>query len=125
MNITITFRHMAGSEAVKNHAHDKIAKLQKFLRQAMTAQVTLSVESLEHIADVRISSGSASYHAAERSGDMYASIDAVIDKLDRQIRDDKGHTITRKRGGTSAGEYAADVMRFSSDSPDLPPRTRS
>src|SRR5689334_17094683 len=50
MNITITFRHMVGTDAVKQYAHDKIAKLQKFLRQAMTAQVTLSVEGLEHIA---------------------------------------------------------------------------
>jgi putative sigma-54 modulation protein len=124
MNITITFRRMAGSEAVKNYAHEKVAKLQKFLRQAMTAQVTLSVEGLEHIADVRIASGSAAYHAAERSGDMYASIDAVIDKLDRQIRDDKGHTISKKRGGTSAGEYAADVMKLS-DSQGGTPRSRS
>jgi putative sigma-54 modulation protein len=124
MNITITFRHMAGSEAVKSYAHDKVAKLQKFLRQAMTAQVTLSVEGPEHIADVRISSGSAAYHAAERSGDMYASVDAVIDKLDRQIRDDKGHTISKKRGGTSAREYASDVMRMA-DSSDGTPRSRS
>lgn len=124
MNITITFRHMAGSEAVKTHVHDKVAKLQKFLRQAMTAQVTLSVEGLEHIADVRISSGGASYHANERKADMYASIDAVIDKLDRQIRDGKGNDLARKRGGTSAGEFAADVMRMS-ETPEVPPRSRS
>lgn len=36
MNITITFRHMEGTEAVKKHAHEKLAKLQKFLRTAMT-----------------------------------------------------------------------------------------
>lgn len=125
MNITITFRHMAGSEAVKNHAHEKVAKLQKFLRQAMTAQVTLSVEGLEHIADVRISSGGSTYHAAERSGDMYASIDTVIDKLDRQIRDDKGHNQARKRGAPSAGEYAADVMRFSAEPSEGGSRSRS
>lgn len=122
MNITITFRHMVGTEAVKSYAHDKVAKLQKFLRQAMTAQVTLSVEGLEHIADVRISSGSAAYQATERSADMYASIDTVHDKLERQIRDDKGHTIARKRGGTSAGEYAADAEKAT---PGVPPRTRS
>ena len=51
MNITITFRHMVGTEAVKSYAHEKMAKLQKFLRQAMSAQVTLSVEGLEHVAE--------------------------------------------------------------------------
>jgi putative sigma-54 modulation protein len=124
MNITITFRHMVGTDAVKSYAHEKVAKLQKFLRQAMTAQVTLSVEGLEHIADVRISSGSANYHGTERTADMYASIDTVHDKLERQIRDDKGHTIAKKRGGTSAGEYAADVTG-NNGPPGAPPRSRS
>lgn len=96
MNIAITFRHMAGTDAVKQYAHDKVAKLQKFLRQAMSAQVTLSVEGTEHIADVNISSGSQHFHAKERSQDMYASIDNVIDKLDRQIQANKGANIGEK-----------------------------
>jgi putative sigma-54 modulation protein len=53
---------------------------------------------------------------------MYASIDTVHDKLERQIRDDKGHTISRKRGGTSAGEYAAEIDKVT---PSSSSRTRS
>jgi len=106
MNITITFRHMQGTDAVKNYAHEKIAKLQKFLRQAMTSQVTLAVEGLEHIAEVHLSSGSTHFHATERSEDMYASIDMVHDKLERQIRAAKGASVAKKRGGTSARELA-------------------
>jgi putative sigma-54 modulation protein len=111
MNITITFRHMVGTEAVKNYAHEKMAKLQKFLRQAMVAQVTLSVEGLEHVAEVGISSGSGHFLAKERSDDMYASIDMVHDKLERQIRAAKGAVMAKKRGGTTAGEFAADVEK--------------
>lgn len=111
MNITITFRHMVGTDAVKNHAHEKVAKLQRFLRQAMSAQVTLGVEGLEHIAEVGISSGSAHFHATERSEDMYASIDMVIDKLERQIRSEKGASMAKKRGGTSAREFAEESER--------------
>ena len=106
MNITITFRHMQGTDAVKNYAFEKVAKLQKFLRQAMAAQVTLSVEGLEHIAEVHCSSGSTHFHATERSEDMYASIDMVHDKLERQIRGAKGASVARKRGGVSAREFA-------------------
>ncbi|MRG92272.1 ribosome hibernation-promoting factor, HPF/YfiA family [Polyangium spumosum] len=109
MNIAITFRHMVATEAVKQYAHDKIAKLQRFLRQAMAAQVTLSVEGLEHIADVKISSGSQQFHATVRSQDMYASIDKVIDKLDRQIEADKTANMAKKRGAPSAGEFATEV----------------
>lgn len=111
MNITITFRHMEGTDAVKRFAHEKVAKLQKFLRQAMTAQVTLAVEGLEHVAEVGIQSGSAHFLASERSQDMYASIDMVLDKLERQIRAAKGASMARKRGGESAGEFAQAVER--------------
>ncbi|MFT3775768.1 MAG: ribosome-associated translation inhibitor RaiA [Minicystis sp.] len=113
MNITITFRHMEGTEAVKKHTTDKVAKLQKFLRQAMTAQVTLSVEGLEHIADVTINAGGGHFHATERSEDMYASIDMVLDKLERQIQHQKGATMAKKRGGTTAGQFAVDADKAS------------
>ena len=108
MNITITFRHMVGTDAVKNYAHEKMAKLQKFLRQAMTAQVTLSVEGLDHLAEVRVSSGSTHFQGSERSEDMYASIDMVHDKLERQIRSEKGAIVAKKKGGVSARDFAVD-----------------
>jgi putative sigma-54 modulation protein len=108
MNINITFRHMVGSDAAKSHAQEKLAKLQKFLRQPMTAQVTLAVEGLEHIVEVGIQSGASHFHATERSEDMYASIDMVHDKLENQIRAAKGAVRARKRGSPSVGTYAAD-----------------
>lgn len=107
MNINITFRHMDGTEAVKKYAYEKTAKLQKFLRQSMAAQITLSVEGLDHVAEVQLSSGSTHFHASDRSVDMYASIDMVHDKLERQIRTAKGSSMARKRGAISAGEFAA------------------
>lgn len=113
MNITITFRHMDGTDAMKRHAHEKISKLQKFLRQAMTAQVTLSVEGLDHIVDVRIQSGGSNFHANERTPDMYASIDLVLDKLERQVHAQKGASVAKKHGGMTAGEFAVEVERES------------
>jgi putative sigma-54 modulation protein len=113
MNISITFRQMEGTEAMKTHAHDKVSKLQKFLRQAMTAHVTLAVEGLDHVADVRIQSGSNTFHANERRTDMYASLDMVIDKLERQIQAVKGASVAKKHGGMSAGEFAIEVERES------------
>jgi putative sigma-54 modulation protein len=99
MNITITFRQMEPSSAVKSYARDKVAKLQKFLRRPMTAKVTLSLDKLQHVAETRISSGGAHLEASEGSDDMYASIDKVIDKLERQIRGTKGAAQSRARRG--------------------------
>ena len=97
MNVSITFRHMDASEAIKKHTAAKLGKLQKFLRQPMTAKVTISVDKLKHVAEARISSGGAHLEAKESSGDMYTSIDRMIDKLDRQIRVTKGAAESRRR----------------------------
>ena len=99
MNISITFRHMEPSDAIKRHARDKVAKLQKFLRQPMTAKVTLSLDKLRHVAETRISSGGAHLEAKESGEDMYASIDRVAEKLERQIRGTKGAAQARQRRG--------------------------
>jgi len=97
VNISITFRHMDASAAIKKYANEKVSKLQKFLRQPMAAKVTLSIDRLKHIAETRISSGGAHLEAKQSSGDMYESIDRVIDKLERQIREAKGATQSKKR----------------------------
>jgi putative sigma-54 modulation protein len=69
MNVSITFRHMDASEAIKKHTAAKLGKLQKFLRQPMTAKVTISVDKLKHVAEARISSGGAHLEAKARSAD--------------------------------------------------------
>jgi ribosome hibernation promoting factor len=107
MNIAITFRHIESSEPVKKYAQEKIAKLQKFLRQPMQAAVTLDMERIEHVVEVRMSAGGEHYHGKEQSEDMYASIDKVVDKLERQIRSGKGQSVAKKRGAQSAGQFAA------------------
>ena len=109
MNVSITFRHMDASEAIKKHTAAKLGKLQKFLRQPMTAKVTISVDKLKHVAEARISSGGAHLEAKESSGDMYTSIDRMIEKLDRQIRVTKGAAESRRRTAKAAVEAAEEA----------------
>jgi ribosome hibernation promoting factor len=97
--ISITFRHVDSSDALKRYAEEKITKLQKFLRQPMSAKVTLSVDRLKQMAEVRISSGGEHLEAKEATNDMYASIDVVLGKLERQIRGSKGAAKAKVRGG--------------------------
>ncbi|HEX2732468.1 MAG TPA: ribosome-associated translation inhibitor RaiA [Polyangiaceae bacterium] len=101
MNINITFRHLDASDSIKAYATEKIGRLQKFLKQPMTVKVTLSLEKLEHSAEVRISAGSEHHEAHEKSADMYASIDKVLDKLERQIQASKDAHNSRRRRGES------------------------
>jgi len=105
MNIAITFRHMDSTDSVKGYATEKVAKIQKFLRQPMKGQVTLSCQQDRlHSAEVDIHSGHDHFHATETSEDMYASIDKVVDKIERQVRSVKGATTTKKKGGERASD---------------------
>ncbi len=107
MNVSITFRHMDASEAIKKHTAAKLGKLQKFLRQPMTAKVTISVDKIKHVAEARVSSGGAHLEAKESSDDMYTSIDRMIEKLERQVRVTKGAAEARRRTAKTAARTSA------------------
>lgn len=112
MNVAITFRHMEPSEAIKEYARSKLSRLQKHLRQPMTARVTLSLDKLDHVAEVQLSSGSRRVEAREVSDHIYASIDAVLDKLERQLRGVKGTIQSKRRrsGETLRGGRNPEVI---------------
>lgn len=103
MNISITFRQMDATDAVRGYATEKIAKLQKFLKQPLHGSVTVSCQKTIHMIEVDMHAGGEHYHAHESSEDMYASIDKVIDKLERQIRD--GHGTHKKKGSERASDH--------------------
>jgi putative sigma-54 modulation protein len=106
MNIAVTFRHMNATEAVKGYATDKISRMQRFLRAPMKSQVTLSCQHDRlHTVEVEIHSGGNHFHAHETSEDMYASIDKVLDKIERQIVSAKEALTGRKKGGERASQH--------------------
>lgn len=107
MNIAITFRHLEATDSMKVYSTEKIAKLQKFLRQPMRARVTLSVENKKFRCETELNAGDLHVVASETGGDMHSSIDSVVDKLERQINHQHGAKIAQKRGAESAGEFAA------------------
>jgi len=100
MRIAFTFRHIDSSDAVKGYATEKLAKVQKYLRAPIDADVTLSCERHLHQVEVRLRSDGHTYLAHEESEDMYASIDMVVDTLDRQVRRLKGAEHNHRRSGS-------------------------
>jgi putative sigma-54 modulation protein len=103
MNISITFRQMDATDAVKGYATEKVSKLQKFLKQPLHGQVTLSCQKTVHSAEVDLHAGAEHFHAHEETEDMYASIDKVVDKLERQIRE--AHGAHKKKGADRASDH--------------------
>ena len=106
MNITITFRHMDATDAVKAYATEKVAKMQRFLRSPLKGQVTLSCQHDRlHTVEVDVHAGHSHFHAHETSEDMYASIDKVSDKIERQILSAKESVKARKKGAERASQH--------------------
>ena len=105
MNISITFRHMDATDAVKTYATEKVGRMQRFLRTPLKGQVTLSCQQdrLHHV-EIDVHAGHDHFHAHETSEDMYASIDKVIDKIERQIVSAKEAVTGRKKGAERASQ---------------------
>lgn len=97
MNIAFKFRNVESSEAIKAYAEEKIGKLQKYLHAPMDVDVIISLERRNHCVDVHVRAGGNQFAGTGESEDMYASIDMVIDKIDRQVRDGKAAAVTGKR----------------------------
>jgi len=97
MEVAFTFRNTESSEGVKNYAREKLARLQKYARAPLAVDVVLSHERHLQRVEVALTAGGFRYAGAHESEDMYASIDLVIDKLDRQMRDSKAEATDRKR----------------------------
>ncbi|MCA9532185.1 MAG: ribosome-associated translation inhibitor RaiA [Myxococcales bacterium] len=97
MRINFTFRHLEPSDGIKSYATEKVARLQKFLRAPLTAEVTVATERHLHQVDISVVCEGQRYAATEESEDMYASIDMVLDKIDRQVRSRKDAETAKMR----------------------------
>jgi len=86
MAISYTFRHMEPSEELRSYVEEKIEKVKKYFDSPVEAHIVLKVEKFRHIADMTLSSDGNTMKAVEQTGDMYSSIDQVMDKIEEQLR---------------------------------------
>lgn len=98
MQVSVTFRHMDPTDALKGYAEEKIERaLKKFLRTPFEAHVVLSMERYQHLCDVTVLVSGHTIKGSEKSGDMYVSIDRVSDKIERQVSRYKDKLRSHKR----------------------------
>jgi putative sigma-54 modulation protein len=88
MQINTRGKNMEITPALQEYVEKRLSKLEKYLgtdNVGVDAQVTLSVARENHIVEVTISIGGLLLRGEEATQDMYASIDLVVDKIERQI----------------------------------------
>lgn len=97
MQINISGRHIEITDALHDFVNNKMSRFQRHFDNITDIQVTLSVEKQRQIADANVHIAGAEVHAQAESEDMYASIDMLIDKLDRQMQKHKGKQEARRQ----------------------------
>jgi putative sigma-54 modulation protein len=86
MLVTVTGKNVEVTNALKEYAEKKVAKIGKFFEKSpVGAKVTLSTERNKHVVDITVQVNGILLRGEERTGDMYASIDRAIEKIERQV----------------------------------------
>ncbi len=96
MQIAVTFRHMESDEGVKDYVREKVQKLQRYIENPREAHVVLSAEKFRHIAEITVVSDGLTLNSEGRNSDLFAAIDVMMDKIERQMRERRGKDRRKK-----------------------------
>ena len=93
MQLKLSGHHIEITDSLREYVHKKFKRLEVHNHNIISAQVTLTVENNRKIAEANLHVKGADVFASSEHEDMYAAIDSLIDKLDRQlIKDKEKHT---------------------------------
>ncbi len=95
MRVSIAGKGMEVSDYLKDLVTKKVLKLQRYFDEDTEAHITMSIQRSRHIVEVTIPFDGIVLRGEEATGDMYASVDGVIKKLEKQIH--KHRTALKKR----------------------------
>ena len=85
MQVNLTGHHVDITDALRAYVDEKIARLERHFDHVSNVHVILSVEKLNKKAEATVHIAGADVFADSVHEDMYAAIDALVDKLDRQV----------------------------------------
>jgi putative sigma-54 modulation protein len=118
MQIAVTFRHMESSEAVRSYVEEKLARVRKYIDEPIDAQVVLSVQKkIYHRAEVTMVAKGLTMKSVEEKDDMYAAVDLMVDKIERQLKRYK-EKLKSHKGGNSGTQRRFEKTVISAPSVD-------
>lgn len=101
MNLNITGHHLDITPAIRGYVEEKMGRVTRHFDQVIDVSVILSVEKLKHKAEVNMHVPGRDIYVESIDADMYAAIDSLADKLDRQVvkHKEKAGNVHRESGG--------------------------
>ena len=110
MQVHITSRHEQLTEGLKDHIEDKIRRVERYLGKIKEAHVILNFEKKVHVCEVTLSAKLLKLSAKATSRDMYQSIDAALERLEKQAHKQKDKRVDRHRGDGPKPKDMGSVM---------------
>ncbi|RJX70632.1 ribosome hibernation promoting factor [Vibrio sinensis] len=89
MQINISGHHIDLTDSMQDYVNSKFKKLERFFEHINSISVVLSVEKLRQNAEATLHVNQGEIHASADNDNMYAAIDALVDKLVRQLNKHK------------------------------------
>jgi putative sigma-54 modulation protein len=102
MQLDVSGHHIDVSQALKNYVKTKFSRLKRHFDIATHAHVVLTVQKLDQKAEATVYVSGSNLFADAVDEDMYAAIDALADKLDRQLKRHKEKLTNYHRGGRAS-----------------------
>jgi putative sigma-54 modulation protein len=99
MNLTVTGHHIEVTPAIRDYVTDKVKKVTRHFDHVIDVNVILSVEKLVQKAEVNLHVSGKDIFVQAEDADLYAAIDSLVDKLDRQVVKHKEKNSDHHRGG--------------------------
>lgn len=101
MQLNLTGHHIEITPALRSYVENKLVRIERHFDHMTNVHVILSVEKDRQIAEATIHVNRGKIHADHKHEDMYAAIDGLMDKLDRQIKKHKEKLTNHHRGEVS------------------------
>ena len=109
MQLEVSGHHVEVTEALKNYVKAKFERLERHFDNATQAHVILTVEKLDQKAEATVHVSGGKLFADAIDANMYAAIDALADKLDRQLKRHKEKLTDHHRGEKGSKPLNEDV----------------
>ncbi len=101
------------TKAIEDYLKSKLSKVEKYFSESAEAKAIISAKGKDEKVEVTIWSGKYNVRAEETNEDLYAAIDLVIDKLERQLKKYKDKIQTAKRAVKE--EYVPEIDELFED----------
>lgn len=85
MNLTISGHHVDVTPAIREYVMNKLERVTRHFDQVIDVHVVLTVEKLRQKAEINLHLRGKDLHCEATDADLYAAVDLLIDKLDRQV----------------------------------------